>query len=97
VPGVFDVGRIARTGGTDRQPVFALEIIAPNAARAEVFVEGPADWYPALPKLVDSEGTHATFSVAFNRLGSKTPIGGNTFTVTVVGDSGAIEDTTTLD
>jgi len=97
VPGVFEVGGIARAGGTDKRPVFEIEIVAPDPAKAEVFVEGPVDWYPAMPKLVASEDTRATFSVAFSRLGSKTPIGGNAFTVTVVADGEAIEDIATLD
>lgn len=95
--GVFDVGAVKRVGGTDKRPVFEIEIVARDAAKAEVFVEGPADWYPAMPELVAADDTHATFSVEFNRLGSKTPIGGNTFRVTVVADGGAIEDTVTLD
>lgn len=97
VPGVLEVGSIVRTGGTDKRPVFEVAIVAPDAAEADVFVEGPVDWYPASPKLVASDGTRATFSVEFSRLGSKTPIGGNTFTVTFVTDGKAIEDTVTLD
>ena len=97
VPGIFEVGRVWQVGATDKRPVFEVQIVAPDAAKAEVFVEGPVDWYPAMPKLIASDDTHATFSVEFNRLGSRTPIGGNTFTVTVVADGGAIEDTATLD
>lgn len=97
VPGVLDVDKVVRTGGTDKRPVFEIAIVAPDAAAAEVFVEGPADWYPALPKLVASDDSRATFSVQFSRLGSKTPVGGNVFTVTVIADGRAIEDTVTLD
>lgn len=97
VPGIFEVGRVRRVGGTDKRPAFEIQIVAADAAKAEVFVEGPADWYPAMPKAVASDDTHATFRVEFNRPGSKVPIGGNTFTVTVVADGGAIEDTVTLD
>lgn len=96
-PGEFEIGRVRRVGGTDKRPVFEFQIIAADAANAEVFVEGPADWYPAMPKLVASDEVGATFSVEFNRLGSTIPIGGNAFTVTVVATGGAIEDTTTLD
>jgi suppressor for copper-sensitivity B len=96
-PGVFDVDRVARTGGTEKRPVFEIDLVAADAARAEVFVEGPVDWYPAMPRLVSADDGHATFSVEFNRLGSKTPIGGNAFTVTVIANGGAIEDTVTLD
>lgn len=96
-PGVFDVDSVSRVGGTDKRPVFEIHLVAPNAATAEIFVEGPVDWYPAMPTLISSDAAHATFSVEFNRLGSKTPIGGNTFTVTIVANGRAIEDTVALD
>jgi suppressor for copper-sensitivity B len=96
-PGVFDVDRVSRVGGTDKRPVFEIDLVAPDAPTAEVFVEGPADWYPAMPKLVSSDAAYATFSIEFNRLGSKMPIGGNTFTVTVIANGRAIEDIVTLD
>jgi len=96
-PGVFDVDRVARTGGTDKRPVFEVDLLAPDAANAEVFVEGPADWYPAMPRLLAAVDTRATFSVEFNRLGSRTPIGGNSFIVTVIANGSAIEDTISLD
>lgn len=95
--GVFAVDGIVRAGGADKRPVFAIEIVAPDAAGAEVFVEGPADWYPAPPKLISSDGNRATFSVEFSRLGSKIPIGGNAFRVTVVSAGNSVEDTVTLD
>lgn len=97
VPSVLEVDGIVRVGGTDKRPVFEVAVVAPDAAKAEVFVEGPADWFPALPKLVASDETHATFAVEFSRLGSKTPIGGNRFTVTVIANGKAIEDAVTLD
>lgn len=97
IAGVFEVGGVTLAGGTDKRPVFEIEIVAADAADAEVFVEGPVDWYPAVPKFLASDDVRATFSVEFNRLGSKIPIGGNTFTVTVVADGGAIEDTARLD
>jgi DsbC/DsbD-like thiol-disulfide interchange protein len=96
-PGIFDVAGVAHAGGTDKRPVFEIAIVAPEAATAEVFVEGPVDWYPAPPKLVTGDGARATFSVEFSRLGAKTPIGGNAFTVTVVSGGEAIEDVVTLD
>lgn len=96
-PGVFAVDGIARAGGADKRPVFDVEIVAPDAAGAEIFVEGPADWYPAPPKLISTNGNRATFSIEFSRLGSKTPIGGNTFRVTVVSAGEAVEDIVTLD
>jgi suppressor for copper-sensitivity B len=96
-PGVFAVGKIVRDGGTDKRPVFAVDIVAPEAERAEVFVEGPADWYPAPPKIVATEGDHATYSIEFSRLGARTPLGGNEFRVTVVSAGRAIEDVIRLD
>lgn len=97
VPGVLEAGGIVRTGGTEKRPLFEVSVVAPDAAKAEIFIEGPADWFPALPKLVGSDETHATFSVEFSRLGAKTPIGGNLFTVTVIANGKAIEDTVALD
>jgi len=96
-PGVLDVGGIVRTGGTEKRPVFEVDIIAPHPDRAEVFVEGPVDWYPSVPKLITVDDTRAVFGVEFSRLGSRTPIGGNDFTVTVVSDGKAIQDTVKLD
>jgi suppressor for copper-sensitivity B len=96
-PGTFAVEDIARAGGTDKRPVFNLVVVAPDPGKAEVYVEGPPDWYPAPPKLVSSEGSRATYSVEFSRLGSKTPIGGNEFRVTIVSGGRAIEDAVTLD
>jgi suppressor for copper-sensitivity B len=97
LPGVFQVDAIKRTGGDDKRPQFEISIVAPEAAKTEIFVEGPVDWYPSMPTLVSSDGTRATFSLEFNRLGSKTEIGGNVFRVTVLSDAAAIEDIVTLD
>jgi len=96
-PGVFGVGHIARAGGTEKRPIFEIGIVAPETTGAEVFVEGPIDWYPSPPKLLSEDGVRATYSVAFSRLGSKTPIGGNGFRVTIISARGAIEDFISLD
>jgi len=96
-PGVFGVGHIVRAGGTDKRPTFEIGIVAPETTGAEVFVEGPVDWYPSPPKLLSADGMHASYSVAFSRLGSKTPIGGNGFRVTIISAKGAIEDFISLD
>jgi DsbC/DsbD-like thiol-disulfide interchange protein len=96
-PGKFAVNRVVRAGGTDKRPVFAFDVAAPDVANAEVFVEGPVDWYPAPPGLVSTEGNVATYNVEFSRLGAKTPLGGNTFRVTVVSVGRAVEDSVTLD
>jgi DsbC/DsbD-like thiol-disulfide interchange protein len=96
-PDVFAVESIVRTAGTDKRPVFDIGIVAPDAGKSEIFVEGPIDWYPAPPKLFATEGNRATFSIEFSRLGAKTPIGGNDFRVTIVSGGRAIEDVVTLD
>jgi DsbC/DsbD-like thiol-disulfide interchange protein len=96
-PGTFAVDRVVRSGGTDKRPVFAFDVVAPDIADAEVFVEGPIDWYPAPPTLVSADANRATYNVEFSRLGAKTPIGGNLFTVTVVAAGRAIEQQVTLD
>ena len=97
IQGSFAVDGIARAGGADKRPVFEINVVAPDAAGAEVYIEGPDDWYPGPPKLVSSDDDRATFSVEFSRLGSKTPIGGNAFTVTIVSAGKAVEDVVTLD
>lgn len=96
-PGSFAVEGIARSGGTDKRPLFNVVVVVPDPDGAEVYVEGPADWYPALPKLVSVDGGRATYSIEFSRLGAKTPIGANEFRVTVVSGGRAIEDAVTLD
>lgn len=90
-PGVFAAEGIERDGGTDRKPVFAFDILAPDPAGADVFVEGPADWYPAPPALEKAEGNRGRYTVEFSRTGSKIPIGGNEFRITVVTPDGAME------
>ena len=97
VPGVFGVGHIVRTGGADKRPIFEIGIVGPEMTNAEVFVEGPNDWYPSPPKLLSEDGVRATYSVVFSRLGAKTPIGGNKFRVTITSAQGAIEDFISLD
>jgi DsbC/DsbD-like thiol-disulfide interchange protein len=96
-PGTFAVEGIARSGGTDKRPLFNVVVVAPDPDRAEVYVEGPTDWYPAPPKLVGVDGSRATYSIEFSRLGAKTPIGANEFRVTVVAGGRAIEDVVALD
>lgn len=97
VPDVFEVEGVARIGGTDKRPVFEVAIVAPDAAAAEVFVEGPVDWFPSVPKLVSSGDNRATYSVEFSRYDSTTAVDGNTFTVTIVAHGKAVEDKVTLD
>lgn len=96
-PGVFGVDRILRAGGTDKRPIFEIGIVGAEISGAEIFVEGPLDWYPSTPELLSSDKAGATYSVVFSRLGSKIPIGGNDFRVTINSPEGAIEDFISLD
>lgn len=96
-PDVFAVERISLAGGTDRRPTFEVEIVAPDPRGAEVFVEGPFDWYPSPAKFRSASGGRATYDVMFSRLGAKTPIGANIFRITIVSAGGAIEDFVRLD
>lgn len=96
-PGIFAIDRVIRAGGPDKRPVFAFDIVGPDIVGAQVFVEGPVDWYPALPDLVSVDGDRATYSVEFSRSGAKTPLGKTAFRVTVVSAGRAIEDIVTLD
>jgi DsbC/DsbD-like thiol-disulfide interchange protein len=95
-PGVLAAERIERDGGSDRKPVFALDLVLPDPDTAEVFVEGPVDWYPAPPVLASREGDRARYTVEFSRTGSKIPIGGNEFRITVVTPDGSMESVLAL-
>ena len=96
-PGVFAVEKAWRTGGSERKPAFALAAAVPEKGEAQVFVEGPADWYPDVPKLESDKGDAAVYRFTFDRLGSKTPIAGATIRVTIVSQGRAIEQTLRLD
>jgi len=96
-PGVLGVERFARSGGSDEKPVFGFTLDIPDAKDAEIFVEGPADWYAGVPELVSSDKGRATYQVAFDRLGADTPIEGAKVTVTIVAADRAVEQTVGLD
>jgi hypothetical protein len=96
--GKFDVDGLKRAGGDDNEPVFEFEAHVPDPAHTEIFVEGPADWYPDVPKPV--QGTPAspsTWRFTFDRLGAKTPIAKAPIRFTVISGGHAIEKTVTLD
>jgi len=97
VAGSFAIDRISRAGGTDRRPVFEVAATIPDAERATIFVEGPADWSATVPELISVDGSHALYRVAFSRLGAETPIEGSAFVVTIVSDGRAIEQRIGLD
>lgn len=96
-PGTFAVKDVRRAGGSDKRPVFEIDAVVPDAASAEVFVEGPADWYPDTPAFVSASGTIGTYRVTFDRLTAKTPISGSSLRVTIVSGPHAIEQSVNLD
>ena len=95
--GIFDITGLRRAGGDDDEPVFEFRATVPDPSRTEVFIEGPADWYPDVPKPVSGEGNAVTYRVSFDRLGAKTPIAKAGIRFTVVSGGRAIEETLTLD
>jgi DsbC/DsbD-like thiol-disulfide interchange protein len=96
-PGVFAVDQVTRQGGTDKRPVFDLAAVVPDAKATDVFVEGPADWYADPPRLVSSDGNHATYRFKIDRLTAKTPIAGAKLRVTMVSGKRAVEQWIGLD
>ena len=96
-PGVFVVESVTREGGTENRPVFRFEGIVPDAAHAQVFVEGPIDWAPYTPDLVAGQGGKAAYTVEFSRRGSTNPIPGTKFRVTILSGNRAIDQTLGLD
>jgi suppressor for copper-sensitivity B len=97
VPGELAVDRVVRDGGTDKRPVFRVELTAPDAANATVFVEGPSDWFPDAARLVEAKGDKATFTVKVDRLVAKTAIAGASLRFTVLAGGRAVEQAVTLE
>jgi DsbC/DsbD-like thiol-disulfide interchange protein len=96
-PGGFAVIGATRQSGADKRPTFDVAVTLPQVSGAEVFVEGPVDWYPDAPKLVSDQGSQATYRVTFDRLTSKVPIAGTKLRVTIVSAGRAIEQWVPLD
>jgi len=96
-PGAFVVTGATRQSGTDKRPTFDVAATLPQVNGAEVFVEGPVDWYPDVPKLVSDQGGKATYRVTFDRLTSKVPIAGTKLRVTIISAGRAIEQWVALD
>lgn len=90
-PGVFAVETVKRDGGTEKRPSFTMTAAVPDAEKAEVFVEGAADWYSDIPEFVSAEGGRASYRFTFDTLGSKTPLAGAKVRVTIVSAGRAIE------
>lgn len=95
--GTFALAKVSRDGGTDNRPVFRFSGIVPDAAKAQVFVEGPADWAPYTPDLISNENGNVVYSVKFSRTGSKIPIADAKFRVTILSAGRAIDQTLPLD
>lgn len=95
--GAFAVTGVTRQGGSEKRPTFDVSAKLPDAKAAQVFVEGPADWYPNVPKLVTEGGDNGTYRVTFDRLSSKVPIAGAKLRVTIVSAGRAIEQWVPLD
>jgi suppressor for copper-sensitivity B len=93
-PGKFALDSVARTGGSDRRPVFRFTGDVPDPENAVVFVEGPFDWAPYTPEYV--EGPNPSWDIEFSRTGAKTPIAGARFRLTVRSGGRAIDQTLTL-
>jgi DsbC/DsbD-like thiol-disulfide interchange protein len=96
-PGTFAVDKVSRDGGTDKRPAFTIAATLPDPPNASVFVEGPADWYGDVPKLVSSDGTSGIYRVTFDRLTAKTPLAGAKLRVTIVSAGRAMEQWIGLD
>lgn len=96
-PGEFAVEGIARVGGPDDRPTLEVRVAVPDGEPPVLFLEGPADWYPGAPKVLRREGRIVTFSVAIDRLGSKTRITGAPMRLTLVSGDRAVEQTLHLD
>lgn len=90
-PGAFAVESAARDGGTDKRPVYRFAATVPDAASADIFVEGPENWSAYLP--VREGGGTAVWTVKFSRLGSGVSVDNATFRVTLVSAGRAIEQT----
>lgn len=93
-PGSLAVEGVRRNGGTEKRPVFDIAVTAPDDV--EMFVEGPADWFPGRPERVPEAG-EAVYRVAFDRIGAKTPIAGASLRVTLAADGRAIEQSVPID
>lgn len=96
-PGAFAIDHAAREGGPDRRPVFRFTGLVPDAAHADVFVEGPADWSPYTPEFAPGADGKPAWTVQFSRTGSKIPIDGARFRLTIRSGDRAIDQTVGLD
>jgi DsbC/DsbD-like thiol-disulfide interchange protein len=97
VPGVMEVAGARRTGGDDKHPVFDIAVTAPDDA--ELFVEGPDDWFAGVPERVPGrvQGDPVVYRVAVDRIGARSPIAGQSLRVTLAADGKAVEQVVPID
>jgi DsbC/DsbD-like thiol-disulfide interchange protein len=93
LPGTFAIDSVRRVGGTEGRPIFQFTGVVPDAAHADFFVEGPADWAPFVPEPQPADGGKAIWNVQFSRLGSTIPIAGANLRVTIRSAGKAIDQT----
>lgn len=94
IPGVLDVASARRTGGDDKHPVFDIAVTAPDGAT--IFVEGPPDWFAGVPERV-AEGDPSVYRVTVDRIGSKSPVEGESLRVTLAAGGKAVEELVPID
>lgn len=95
-PGRFALEKVARAGGTEGRPEVSVTGVVPEAATADVFVEGPEGWAPYVPDFVGEEGGRATYRIKFSRLGSPVPVAGAALRFTIRSGDRAIDQTLVL-
>lgn len=94
VPGVLAVESVRRAGGEDAHPVFEVAVTAPETA--EMFVEGPPDWFAGVPERIAGSNPPA-YRVTIDRIGAKTPIAGQSLRVTLASGGKAVEQVVPID
>lgn len=96
-PGTFAVEGVSRSGGTEGKPIFRIRTAVPAGTDPVLFIEGPGDWSSYAPAVASRDGDKVVYDVKFSRTGSKTPIVGVRFRITISAGGKAIEQTVGLD
>lgn len=94
MPGILSVDGVRRVGGDDTHPVLDISVTAPDDA--ELFVEGPPDWFAGVPERVE-DGAASVYRVTIDRVGATTPINGESLRVTLAAGGKAIEQAVPID
>jgi DsbC/DsbD-like thiol-disulfide interchange protein len=95
-PGTFAIEKVERTGGKESKPEFRITGVIPDAAKADIFAEGPEGWFATTPAYQGAEGGSAVYSLVFSRLGSPVPVAGARLRFTIRAAGRAIEQAVTL-